>query len=273
MKKPHHLVLVLLGFVALFSSLAFTWQEDISYSQKHTVRVLSYNIHHAEPPSTPRSIDLEAIAKVIKDLNPDLVALQEVDVYTGRSGAFNQAEELGKMTGLSAHFFKAIDYDGGQYGVAILSRYPVTESHRYPLPGIEGQGGEPRILATATVELSSKEKLLFACTHLDAQKESGNRLVQMKAIAGLLGESSIPVILAGDFNAVPGSEVINLLDEHFHRTCESCEFTIPVDTPNRTLDFITFRPSKTFRVRQHQVIKERYASDHLPVFAVLEIRF
>src|SRR5690606_7643924 len=93
--------------------------------RKYTVRVMSYNIHHAAPPSKPGVIDLDAIAAVIHAQQPDLVALQEVDVFTGRSGPFNQAEELGKRTGMSAHFFKAIDHDGGEYGLAILSKLEV----------------------------------------------------------------------------------------------------------------------------------------------------
>lgn len=241
--------------------------------RKQTLKVLSYNIHHGSPPSKPTDIDLDAIAKIIIEHQPDLAALQEVDSFTGRSGPFNQAEELGKKTGMTAHFFKAINHDGGEYGVAILSRHPVVETNRYPLPRKEGNGGEPRILATATIQISSKESLLFACTHLDAQSDSTNRYLQIKAIEGLLKDSTLPVIIAGDFNASPGSQVIRILDNNFTRTCDPCEFTIPVDQPRRVIDFIAFAPPKTFRIKQHFVIPERNASDHLPVLAILETNF
>ncbi|MBC8125022.1 MAG: tetratricopeptide repeat protein [Candidatus Kapabacteria bacterium] len=90
------------------------------------IRVLCYNIHHANPPSRPDFIDMVAIANVIKQEQPDLVALQEVDAYTTRSGkALHQAEELGRLTGMKVYFAKAIDYGGGEYGVAILSKFPM----------------------------------------------------------------------------------------------------------------------------------------------------
>lgn len=234
------------------------------------LRILCYNIHHASPPSKPDSIDLTAIAKVINDAKPDLVALQEVDVFTRRSGPYNQAEELAKKTGLKSYFFKAIDHDGGEYGVAILSRYPVTETLRYALPTKEGSGGEPRVLGTAVISLPGDHKIIFASTHLDAQRDSVNRLLQINAIKSQLKNAVYPVIIAGDFNAAPGSEVIRVLDSHFKRTCNPCDFTIPVDVPRKAIDFIALSPAEAFRIKEHQVIPERYASDHLPVFAVLE---
>jgi endonuclease/exonuclease/phosphatase family metal-dependent hydrolase len=239
--------------------------------QKQILKILSYNIHHASPPSEPDSIDLNAIAQVITTLQPDLVALQEVDVFTARSGPFNQALELAKQTGLTPYFFKAIDFQGGEYGVAILSRYLVTDTKAYALPTKEGSGGEPRVLATATIQLANKQTIVFACTHLDAQRDSVNRMLQIDAIVETLRGSKHPVIIAGDFNATPASQVIGTLDKHFERTCEPCDFTVPVNDPTSAIDFIAYYPAKKFKVRRHSVVHERYASDHLPVFSILEL--
>lgn len=273
MKSPHFVFFIaLLGAMVLCCGfLGHRMHEDAS--RKYTLKVLSYNIHHAAPPSKPASIDLDAIAMVINEHQPDLVALQEVDSFTGRSGPFNQADELGKKTSMSAHFFKAINFDGGEYGVAILSRLPVLDTQRYPLPMKEGLDGEPRILATATLQVTPKQTILFACTHLDATRDSTNRRLQITAIEGLLKNSTQPIIIAGDFNAEPGSHVIRILDNNFTRTCNACDYTIPVDKPTKVIDFIAFSPSTTFKVRQHLVIPERHASDHLPVLAVLEGNF
>lgn len=258
----------------LLSAFALRYSPDQTFSpQTHKLRILCYNIHHASPPSKPAIIDLDAIARVIIDNQPDIVALQEVDVFTKRSGPFNQAEELGKKTGMTAYFFKAIDYDGGEYGVAILSKLPVTETTRYPLPRLEGSVGEPRVLGTAMIKLTPRESILFATTHLDARRDSIDRLLQIKAIAGVLENVKVPMVIAGDFNAAPGSEVIKVLDSNFTRTCDPCDFTIPVDTPKRAIDFIAYSPSGSFHVENHNVIPERYASDHLPVFAELRITF
>jgi endonuclease/exonuclease/phosphatase family metal-dependent hydrolase len=259
-----------LAFVQVLFVLVF--QSQGVAQGKLKLKVLCYNIHHAAPPSVKDSIDLDAIARVISDAKPDLVALQEVDVNTGRSGPFNQAEVLGRKTGLTSYFIKAIDYDGGEYGVAILSRFPMSNLQRYPLPTKEGTGGEPRVLGTATITLPGKKEIVFACTHLDAQRDSVNRELQIRAITEVLKSTTAPVIIAGDFNAPPGSGTIRMLDASFKRTCDPCDFTIPTDKPNKAIDFIAFSPAKVFKVIKHEVIPERYASDHLPVFAELQIR-
>lgn len=82
------------------------------------LRILCYNIHHANPPSKPGLIDLAAVANVIKQQAPDLVALQEVDVNTIRSGkTSNQAADLAKLSGMPYYYFaKAIDYEGENTG-------------------------------------------------------------------------------------------------------------------------------------------------------------
>ncbi len=236
-------------------------------------RFLTYNIHHANPPSKPNVIDIVAIANVIKQQNPDLVALQEVDVNTNRSGkTLNEAQEIAKQAGLPYFFFaKAINYDDGEYGVAILSKFPITSTTNNPLPTADSTGGEHRTLATAMVTLPHGKKIIFACTHLDAQRNDTNRLLQINKIIELTEQMKYPLIIAGDFNAVPSSRIINKLDQHFTRSCTNCAFTVSQINPIRTIDFIAFRPSDKFTVLEHKVIDEKYASDHLPVLAVLKI--
>jgi endonuclease/exonuclease/phosphatase family metal-dependent hydrolase len=112
---------IFLRTASMLALFIFLFPPPITAQRKARLKVLCYNIHHALPPSKKDSIDLDAIARVIIRSKPDLVALQEVDVHTRRSGPFNQAEELGRKTGLTPYFIKAIDYDGGEYGVAILS--------------------------------------------------------------------------------------------------------------------------------------------------------
>ena len=242
-------------------------------SHTDTIKVLTYNIHHANPPSRKDFIDLDAIAKVISQQQPHFVALQEVDVHTGRSGRdVHEAEALAARTGMHAYFTKGIPYDGGEYGIAVLSRYPIREGRGYQLPSVPGLKGEPRVLCTVITTLPGGRKIMMASTHLDVLKTDTNRLLQMREISRILGSAGMPVILAGDFNARPGSAAIQVLDSAFTRTCNTCPFTIPVDQPNRTIDMIAFAPAKAFRVLQHEVIPERYASDHLPVTARLIIK-
>jgi endonuclease/exonuclease/phosphatase family metal-dependent hydrolase len=238
------------------------------------LRVLCYNIHHANPPSKTNVIDMAAIANVIKQQQPHLVALQEVDVYTIRSGkSLHQAEELGHMTGMKAFFAKAINHEGGEYGVAILSKFPMEEMKNSPLPTADGTVGEHRTLATAVIILPGGKKILFANTHLDAQRQDTNRFLQINKIVEVLKQENLPVVIAGDFNAVPGTRIINTLDKHFTRTCTTdCGFTIPVTNPIRIIDFIAFSQPNQFKVVEYRVIDEKYASDHLPVLTVLQLK-
>lgn len=238
------------------------------------LRVLCYNIHHANPPSKSGLIDIDAIAKVINAAAPDVVALQELDVFTERSGKnLNQAEAIAAKTGMKAYFAKAIDYAGGEYGIAILSKYPMTGMKNFALPTIAETKGEPRVLATAEIELSSGKKMIFACTHLDALRNDANRVLQIQKITEILSKETLPVVLAGDLNSEAGSAPINILDRHYTRSCtQNCGFTIPEINPNKTIDFIAFSPLSAFNVKKHVVIDEQYASDHLPVFAILELK-
>lgn len=233
--------------------------------------VMTYNIHHANPPSKPNFIDLDAIAAVINKEKPDIVMLQEVDVNTGRS-KLNEASLLAEKTKMNFYFAKAIDHDDGDYGVAILSRYSLSNGTTHKLPTLAGTNGEPRVLATANITVNGKQ-LTIACTHLDAQRSDTNRVLQINAIMDILKKEQNPVILAGDLNATPGSTVINTLDQFFKRSClQNCAFTIPQDNPRSEIDFITIRPAAAFAIQSHRVIDEKYASDHLPVIATLSLK-
>lgn len=267
-------------WVFIFSCLALSiscTQKAVPAASNYTssgIRILSYNIHHANPPSKPNVIDVAAIAKVINEQQPDLVALQEIDVHTDRSGkTLNEAEEIARLTGMKYYFARAIDYAGGEYGVAILSRFSMEETSNNPLPTADGTGGEHRTLATAVINLPGNKKIVFACTHLDAQRSDTNRLLQIKKIGEFFNSEKLPVIIAGDFNAVPNSSVINILDENFTRTCisDGC-FTVPVIIPTKTIDFIAYKPADKFIVIEHKVIDEQYASDHRPVQALFKLK-
>jgi endonuclease/exonuclease/phosphatase family metal-dependent hydrolase len=236
-----------------------------------TIKVLSYNIHHANPPAKPGVIDIAAIAQVIKTCQPHLVALQEVDVQTKRSGdTLNQAKALAALTGMYHFFGKAINYDGGEYGVAILSKYPIKDVKVHQLPSDTATHGEPRILLVTAVTLPGGNIIHFANTHMDAQRSAVNRELQIKKILEITAGIKTPIIIAGDFNATPESSVIQQLDQRFSRTCNTCGFTIPNINPNKTIDFIAFTPASTFTVVKHEVIPEHHASDHLPVLAELK---
>lgn len=247
-----------------------TSNKDISEGKEF--KIMSYNIHIGNPPSKPKLIDLNSIIKAIKAENPDLIALQEVDVNTGRSGKINQAEIIARELGMNFFFAKAIDHDGGDYGVCILSKFPISETKIHRLTTINETKGEPRVLATAKVHLDNGTFIRFGSTHLDALRESTNRAVQIKEINRIAKDENLPFIIAGDLNAEEASNEIKQFDEVFTRTCSGCDPTFPVVSPKKTIDFIAFKTGNTFNTLKHSVIQEHYASDHLPVVAIIKYK-
>ncbi|GAA5220260.1 endonuclease/exonuclease/phosphatase family protein [Membranihabitans marinus] len=232
---------------------------------------MTYNIHHANPPSKPNVIDIDAIAEVIREQNVDLVALQEVDVHTIRSGQdLHQAKALADKLGMEYYFAKAFDYSGGYYGNAVLSKMPILDSLRIPLPTMEGLNAEDRVYAGVKVNYAGHE-IYFGSIHLD-YKFKENNLAQTKMM--LTGLDKIPGnhLIAGDFNVEENSETISLLDQYFTRSClPNCQPTIPVDNPEKAIDFIFFKPDHLVNSYTNKVIDEKYASDHLPVVAELQL--
>lgn len=268
-------ILLFLGCLFLLTTCAPVARQGIGNGQPENaqtqLRVMSYNIHHANPPSKKGVIDLEAIAAVIRKEAVDLVALQEVDVNIARSGNVNQAEALAKMLGMHFYFAKAIDFGGGEYGVAILSRYPLTDTRKVPLPEEAEPKAEDRVVAFATVQIPTGQRIRFGSTHLDVLS-SANRLQQVQTINTIAAADEVPFILAGDFNDYPDSPAITALDRVFQRTCQTnCEATFPQDTPDRIIDYIVFSRTSILKVLSHQVVPESYASDHRPVLAVFEL--
>lgn len=241
-----------------------------------TIRVMTYNIHHANPPSKAKdsTIDLQAVANVIKTAKPDLVALQEIDVNNGRAGmTVDEAKELGRLTGMHYYFTRSIYYRGGAYGNALLSRFPVMDTMRYELPPQAGMKGEVRSLCVAKLQLPGNQQILFASTHLDQYRDESSRLLQAATIARIVKTFRLPFIIGGDFNATPDSRTIRLLDSVLTRTCMSgCPLTIPTENPVHTIDYIMYTPASKFETMDIKAINETYASDHLPVVANIRLR-
>jgi endonuclease/exonuclease/phosphatase family metal-dependent hydrolase len=240
--------------------------------QKEEIKVMSYNVHHCNPPAKEGVIDVNAIAAIINAAKPDVVGLQEIDVNTLRSGKdLDQAKELAAKTNMNFYFAKSIDYQGGAYGIAILSKYAITEAKVYPLGADPATNSEPRVLVTAKIVLPSGKAIRFANTHLDATSNPTNKEMQIKEINAIASKESLPFIITGDFNAIPGSEVIKAMDQVFTRTCFNCLFTIPADKPTKCIDFIGYTTKDKLMVKKHEVISAPEASDHLPVAAVLQL--
>lgn len=231
-----------------------------------TLRVMAYNIHHGR--GMDGKVDLNRLADVILASKADLVALQEVDNKAKRSGNVDQAAKLARMTGMHSIFGKQIDLQGGEYGQAILSRFPLSEAKVHQLIG--KPEWEQRI--ALSVEVSHpKQKLTFVSTHLNHMNEE-NRIEQVEQLNELAEGWQHPAILAGDFNALPTSEPIQILGKKWVNATNGPDlFTFPADRPGRQLDYVFFAGPDAFEVLQSEVIPEAIASDHRPI--VVDLRF
>ncbi|MBC9930512.1 endonuclease/exonuclease/phosphatase family protein [Chitinophaga qingshengii] len=245
--------------------------------EKVRLKVMTYNIYGARASSGPPA-DLTLLAKVINEQQPDLVALQEVDVFTNRTGTtVHQAKELAALTGMEWFYTKAIDVSGGQFGDAVLSRLPIKESKRYGLPVDPAVSGEFRSVAMIKVNKEGKD-FYFASTHLDHLAQENNRLVQAAELKKIVTGLDLPLIMAGDLNAVPASQTMDLIRSFMNLGCvQQCPLTFPSDKPDRTIDYIMTTPNSGFSVNSHQPLtgyiadKKVYASDHCSVVATISI--
>lgn len=264
-KLPH-----IFGVVALVLTLVGCSHEQAAPpASAGTFRVMSYNIHHAE--GSDRRVDIPRIAKVITDNRADLVAVQEVDVRTKRVPA-DEAAELARLTGMHVAFAKAIDYQGGDYGQVILSRFPISDPRTYKLPSKADK--EQRVALAVTVSPGDgRPDFRFVGTHLDHQSDA-DRMVQVVELLRDLNDESragMPTILAGDFNAVPQSGPVRaLLGQFVNVTGE--QPTIPADHPKSKIDYVlTSAGSPWAAAGPAWVVDEPVASDHRPV--VVELRW
>ena len=266
--RPVELLGVRRAFLRTFVLVAILVIAGCGHSQGQ-LRILTYNIHHGQ--GTDGRFDLARIAGVINAQRPDLVALQEVDRKTTRASGVDQAAELARLTGMNYAYGPAMEYAGGEYGEAILSRFALASIDNYILPWPDGS--EPRALLVVKVEAKGLGPVTFGGTHL-AHDSAVDRLEQAKRINEILGgQRGALMILAGDLNATPGSAPMREFDRHWMDAAEatgSPELTYPNIQPQRRIDYVLVRPLDGWRVLEAVVIEGEIASDHCPVLVVLE---
>ncbi len=224
----------------------------------------SYNIRHGA--DIHLKLNLDATAATLKNLNADIIALQEVDQHCTRSNNIDQAQYLAKKLGMHHAFGQFMPLQGGAYGMAILSKFPILKikSHRLPT------GGEPRVALEIIVELTPGNKASFVCIHFDWTSEK-RRHAQIKTLLTKLNSVTHPLALMGDFNATPQSSSIALFKKPWINVPKKgTPFTYPADNPQKEIDYFMLRgfPGKHFSCT---VVPETKASDHRPI--VMKVTF
>ncbi len=233
-----------------------------------TLKILSFNILHGE--TTEGTFDLDRVAKVILDASPDLVALQEVDFKTRRARGYDLATELGQRTGMTSVFARAMAYDGGEYGLALLSRFSFDTTRRIALPHSEGK--EPRAAIAATLTLPEGPTIQLVGTHLD-QGSASERDAQAEALRAAVADTKLPSLLAGDFNATPDSSTLEILGRHWTAAHDdNPPPTFPSDDPKIKIDYVMYAPAARWRVIATEVRQDAVASDHCAYLVTLALK-
>ena len=257
-------------FIILFAIATghTVWSQTLIDSSK-IIKVLSFNILHGA--TTRGDFDLDVIAKVIKEANPDLVALQEVDLKTNRSKKYDLITELGWRTKMTPLFAKAMNFDGGEYGEGILSNYSIVQSRNISLPYTPGN--EPRAALEIITVLRSGDTIVFMGTHLDHLSDEKDRVAQVRKINETLSLNQYPTILAGDLNALPGSKPIKILEKMWSASYNKKDSnpTYPSENPTKKIDYVMFYPKNRWKVLHTEVIQDPIASDHCAYLVTIEL--
>ncbi|MEO8075291.1 MAG: endonuclease/exonuclease/phosphatase family protein [Acidobacteriota bacterium] len=242
----------------------------------YTIRLLVFNIHAGK--SATGTDNIAGIADLIRTTKADAVLLQEVDRGTNRSGKVDQVQVLIDRTKYAAAFGRSLDFDGGQYGIAILSRRPINFNQTFPLPVDPAQarsGGshEPRSALLASLE-TLRGRLQIMTTHLDSSNQDIYRLQEVPGLLNVVRprrSDYTPVVLGGDFNAEPTSAVIQKLRDAGLRDAwiecgQGDGFTYPADHPAKRIDYVFI--TNPLRCTSAQVI-DTQISDHRPLLVTL----
>ena len=229
-------------------------------SKQSTVKILSYNVRNCR--GMDEITDYQRVANIINRLAPDVVVLQELDSATQRNNGVVVLDKLASSTNMYKTYGASIAYQGGKYGIGVLSKEKPLNSRIVALPGRE----ERRSLLI--VELKD---FIICSTHFSLTEE--DRIASVGIIQEALKNHSKPIFIAGDFNAVPNSVEIKKIEENWLMLNNPANPTSPSASPKKCIDYIfgSKFSGSTFQVKQAVVENEPVASDHLPVWVEVEL--
>ena len=222
----------------------------------------------AQEMSIVKDMDMIYYAVFIRKYNPDVVMLQEIDYNTKRNKNQDFTTQLAAELGLFSVFGKAMDTGGGEYGVAILSKYPFVYINNKTFEGIDG-AKEPRTLLYVDIqEPGTSDVIRIGTTHLDHSTDL-IRSAMAEQINERIGTGDTPTLLGGDFNARTDSNVICEVMKNWQRICDDT-FTYPADQPTIKIDYIFGLPQNKWKVKSFKVLSNPEVSDHRALFAEVE---
>jgi endonuclease/exonuclease/phosphatase family metal-dependent hydrolase len=241
-----------------------------------TLRVMTYNIFAGN--DLERRSNLERIAALIDSLDVDVAFLQEVDRNTTRSGRVDQPAVLAGRAGRHVVFGRSMDYGGGEFGNAILSRWPVRSFRIVQLgqglPEDTAAAAEPRTLLHAVIDVPGGAVHLVN-THLDHRANSPARHTQLLEVLAYVADSiprAAAIVFGGDFNTRPETPAVRALALFFTDAWLACGtgsgYTFRSDNPDRRIDYLMLARAHCSRAWVPDITH----SDHQPVIADVHIR-
>lgn len=233
---------------------------------------MTYNIRHGL--GTDRILKLERIAAVINEFQPDIVVLNEVDMETGRSNGIRDVDRLAELTHLNGYFSRSIDFDGGEYGNALLSRQSIlNELQVWDISTPISKEGRSLFRAVIPMKSDNDTIQIFG-THLGLDEQE--RTAQADFIDSLLVlyQNRYPTILAGDFNFEHTSQAYQIISRRLPDTYVFLNLdtlkTYPTPAPEKTIDYIFASLNWSFlEAVLPEIALVDTASDHYPLQLVL----
>jgi len=267
MKTSRRFLAICALFICLLAGKPAAWAENGS---QIILRVMCYNIRHGL--GMDNVIDLERTANAIRAWNPDLVAIQEVDRWTTRVNQADQAKILAEKLEMYSVFGKSIDHQGGDYGLLILSRFPILEHRMVFLPREDQREQRSLQIARIGIPDANGKIIHLANTHMSAGVAGQRaREAQIDMILSVLSEIREPVIFVGDINARPDNVVISRILETWTDAADpvSDKYVTP-ETHCRfgRIDYIFYRATDPLTLLESGMIADPITSDHQPVIAV-----
>ncbi|HEU5174011.1 MAG TPA: endonuclease/exonuclease/phosphatase family protein [Gemmatimonadaceae bacterium] len=243
-----------------------------------TIRVMTYNIQYGGGGK-----NLDSIIGVIRTAAPTIVALQEVDVHWSERSSFqDQAMAIARALDMEVRFapiYTIADSGGArpprQFGVALLSRFPILSFTNHPLTRLSTQDSTaspqpmPGFLE-ALIDVRGSGRLRVFNTHLDYRRDPAVRRRQVAEMLERIGPATTATILFGDLNASSDAPELQPLFQRLTDAWPAAKgpgFTIPADQPERRIDYVLVSPGLT---GGNAWVPATAASDHRPVVVEIE---
>lgn len=247
--------------------VSFIFADNTNVFGQTDIRVLNINIRLS---GQMTGYSVLPFADYIKAYDPDFVTLQEVDFMTIRNGQRDFTTELAAELGYFSAFGYALKYAQGEYGVAILSKYPIEKISNTHLTGDPSQMKEVRTLLYIDVIIPSvKKKVRIGSTHLDHSTDAvrSSMIQQINAATG----ANVPMILCGDFNAKPDEPAIKQGMSSWNRVCNNFA-TFPASGPTSKIDYMFAKPDNSWKVKNYEVlVNTADITDHCAIITDIQL--